>query len=422
MTSKESTYRSRVIDQELQDLLAAVGAIVIEGPKACGKTATASRYARTVVNLDRDVNAQLMASVSPSELLKGETPVLLDEWQIAPQMWNEVRHQVDERSPHKGQFILTGSSTPDDDARRHSGAGRFARLQMRPMSILELGFSSAQVSFSALMAGEKCDGQGDPLPVADLARIIVRGGWPGSLELDDAAAALVNLGYIDQIIEVDIPRLAERRRDSVKLRRLMQSLARSVGNQISVSKLANETAGDSATLDRATVDIYLDELTRLNIIEDLPAWNTHLRSRASLTKVPKRMFMDPSLAVAALGTGTNAILNDLEYMGFLFENMVVRDLRVLAQPLGGKVFYARTHDGKEVDAVVELRDGTWAAFEVKLGASWIESGAQSLLKFASNVDKSKAGDPRALVVIVPDGYAYQRPDGVTVLPLSALGV
>ena len=173
MASKESTYRSRVIDQELQDLLAAVGAIVIEGPKACGKTATASRYARTVVNLDRDVNAQLMASVSPSELLKGETPVLLDEWQIAPQMWNEVRHQVDERSPHKGQFILTGSSTPDDDARRHSGAGRFARLQMRPMSMLELGLSSAQVSFSALMAGEKCDGQGDSLPVADLARIIV---------------------------------------------------------------------------------------------------------------------------------------------------------------------------------------------------------------------------------------------------------
>ena len=422
MAAQENAYRRRIVDRELDALLAVVGAVVIEGPKACGKTETALQKAKTVISLDRDANARQMADISPRALLQGEVPLLLDEWQLAPQLWNEVRHQVDQRSPAKGQFILTGSSTPDDDARRHSGVGRFVRLQMRPLSIYELGMSSGQVSFTALMAGEEVAGKGAELPVPGLARVLAVGGWPGLLGLDDAASILVNQGYLDQIVEVDLPRVAERRRDPVKLRRLLSALARSVGNQVSVSKLANEAGGDGNPLDRGTVDVYLDELTRLKILEDLPAWNTHLRSRDALTKAPKRMFVDPSLAVAALGASPETILRDLEYMGFLFENLVIRDLRVLAQPLGGSASHARTRDGREVDAIIELRDGTWAAFEVKLGAAWIDAGAESLLRFARAVDTSKVGEPTALVVIVPEGYAYRRLDGVTVLPLSALGI
>ncbi|MDO4792076.1 MAG: DUF4143 domain-containing protein [Buchananella hordeovulneris] len=422
MNATKSSYRTRVVDRELDTLLKSVGAVVIEGPKACGKTETALQKARSVVWLDRDLNAQQLAKAAPEVLLQGEVPLLLDEWQLAPQLWNEVRFQVDKRSPEKGQFILTGSSTPDDDARRHSGAGRFVRLRMRPLSVFELERSSGAVSFASLMSGQEVAGVGAVLPVPELARVIAVGGWPGSLELAAEAAQVVNQGYVDQIVETDLPRLIGRRRDPVKLRNLLSALARSVGNQVSVSKLAHEAGGEGNALDRATVDLYLDELTRLNILEDLPAWNTHLRSRDALTKAPKRMFVDPSLAVATLGASAEKILGDLEYMGFLFENLVVRDLRVLSQPLGGRVSHACTRDGKEVDAVVELRDGTWAAFEVKLGASWIEAGAQSLLRFANSVDTTKAGKPAALAVIVPDGYAYRRPDGVTVLPLSVLGL
>lgn len=414
-------YKKRVVDDELATLLTAVGAVLIEGPKACGKTATASIIAKSKVNLDRDANALRMASVSPERLLEGPTPVLLDEWQLAPQLWNEVRHQVDERSPRKGQFILTGSATPDDDVRRHSGAGRFVRLQMRPLSIFELGLSSASVSLKALFAGDEIAGKGISFTVKDLARTISIGGWPGLLELSDEAALLVNQSYVDQIVEIDLQRMGTRRRDPIKLRQLLKAIARSVGNQISVSKLANEAGGD-IPLARSTVDEYLDELKRLKILEDLPAWNTHLRSRDALTKTPKRMFVDPSLAVASLGFSAETLLNDLEYMGFLFENLVIRDLRILSQPLGGTVSHARTQAGDEVDAIIELRDGRWVAFEIKMGASWVEKGAESLLRFVQNVDTAKKGAPVALCVIVPDGYAYTRPDGVSVLPLSALGV
>lgn len=422
MSSVNENYVPRVIDSELDALLDAVGAVVVEGPKACGKTASALQRAGTVVSLDRDENARTLGMVAPQQLLVGAPPVVLDEWQLVPQLWNVVRHECDDRSPAKGQFILTGSSTPDDDVRRHSGAGRFARLQMRPMSLYERGQSNGAVSLEALLRGQPPAGKGEDLDIPTLAELLVIGGWPGLIESSAQAAMRVNQGYIDQIVEVDIPRLTGNKRDPVKMRRLVTALARAVGNYRSESKLATEAGGSDAALDRGTVATYLEVLTRLHILEDLPAWNSHLRSRAALMQQTKRMFVDPSLAVAALGASADGLLADLEFMGFLFENLVVRDLRVLAQPLGGQVSHARTSGGIEVDAIVALRDGSWAAFEVKLGESWVDAGAESLKKFARTVDTERAGEPKALVVIVPSGYAYRREDGVDVVPLSALGV
>lgn len=415
-------YRSRVIDAELERLLQAVGAVVIEGPKACGKTESARRIAGSFVSLDRDRNALQAAELAPAQLLRGDTPIVLDEWQLAPNLWNEVRHEVDGRSPAKGQFILTGSSTPDDDVRRHSGAGRFARLQMRPMSLSELGHSSNEVSLGSLLEGTEPSGRGKALGIEVLCEIIAVDGWPGLLESSVADALLVNQDYLDQIVEVDLPRLNGTHRDPQRLRKVVAALARVVGNQRSVSKLAAEAVGSDGALDRNTVSTYLDELTHLRILEDLPAWNAHLRSRQTLAQQPKRMFVDPSLVIAALGASPEMLLADLEYLGFLFENLVVRDLRVLAQPYGGMVSHAHTTQGHEVDAIIERRDGTWAAFEIKLGHRWIDAGAASLKKLTEHVDSAKSGEPASLAVIVPDGIAYRRDDGVDVIPLSALGL
>ncbi len=282
MNSANAQYVPRVIDGELDAYLQAVGAVVIEGPKACGKTAPASQWAGSMVNLDRDSNALRRGQVSPHRLLQGTAPVVLDEWQLLPDLWNAVRHEVDDRSPEKDLFILTGNSTPDDDARRHSGAGRFARLRMRPMALCEQGLSSSEVSLANLMRGEEPQGMGAPLDIETLMSVLVTGGWPALLDTNVDAAMLVNQGYADQIVEIDVHRLLGTRRDPVKLRRVIQALARCVGNQRSVTKLAAEAGGTDGSLDRDTVSTYLDELTRLRILEDLPAWNAHLRSHASL--------------------------------------------------------------------------------------------------------------------------------------------
>lgn len=421
MNTQENTYIPRVVDSELDRLLNAAGAVVIEGPKACGKTATAMQHAQTVISLDRDHNARTLAELQPDSLLGGDTPILLDEWQIVPELWNTIRHEVDDRSPAKGQFILTGSSTPDDDARRHSGAGRLVRLRMRPMTLFELGLSTGEASLKALLQGDGLPATSGNLSIDLLAQRLCIGGWPGLAGAGIDDALLLNQGYVDQIVEVDMTRLIGSRRNPAKLRRLLAAYARNVGTQRSVSKLAAETAGNAGALDRETVDNYIDELHRLHIIEDLPAWNTHLRSSHALTQGAKRFFTDPSLATAILGATPDRLLKDLEYMGFLFENLAIHHLRVLAQPLGGQISHARLHNNSEVDAIIELRDGTWAAVEVKLGHRWVDAAAASLLEFTAYVDTRKSGEPAALIVIVPEGPAYRRPDGVWVVPLSTLG-
>ncbi len=411
-------YQPRVVDSVLADRLASAGAVVIEGPKACGKTATASQVAASSVLLDIDTAAADLASVAPDLLLEGATPRLFDEWQTVPKLWNLTRRAVDERGI-KGQFILTGSAVPGDDTNRHTGAGRFSFISMRPMSLYESGQSAGTVSLTELMHGE-FTAAGDPgLAFTDLVDATVRGGWPAQRDAPVEAAAQAARDYLKQTQEVDLGRVGLQPKNPAKVGRLLASLARNVATEASVATLASDTGNDE-TVDRKTINGYLDALTRLMIVEDQPAWAPHLRSKARLRNAAKRHFVDPSLAVAALATNPKALIGDLNYFGFLFESLVIRDLRILSQPLGGAISHYRDSSGQEVDAIVELDDGTWAAFEVKLSPDRADEAAASLLAFVEGVDTTKIGKPAALAVITASGYGYRRDDGVHVVPLATL--
>jgi predicted AAA+ superfamily ATPase len=413
-------YRKRVVDSELRERLDANAAVFIEGPKACGKTETALQVANSSVMLDIDVQAKLALAIEPSLVLEGATPRLLDEWQEYPSIWNEVRRMVDLRKA-PGQFILTGSSVPNDDTNRRSGAGRFSILKIRPMTMFETGHSAGTISLTRLMEGDSPRSKLRDLSMADLADLIVRGGWPRHLELSSRAAARSVRDYLDNIRHVDVQRVAGGHRDPERLQRLLRSLARNVATEVAIDVLAADAGGDYGPLAHNTVVDYLDVLERLMVIENQPAWSPHLRSRTTLRRSVKRHFVDPSLAVAALGATTDRLVRDLEALGLLFESLVVRDLRVLSQPLDGEVFHYRDKSDLEVDAIVQLPDSRWGAFEVKLGAARIDEGAASLLKFASKIDNALTGEPSVLGVITPGGYGYVRPDGVAVIPMTALG-
>ncbi len=412
-------YLPRVVDAELKARLAAAGAVVIEGPKACGKTETARRLAASAVLLDIDENARRAAAVDPSLVLEGPTPRLLDEWQIEPGIWNYVRRAVDERGAG-GQFILTGSSVPADDVARHTGAGRFSFLRMRPMSLFETGHTNGAISLAALLAGEPPRSNDPGLSVRDLAERITVGGWPGQHGRRVADAARAARDYLEQVRQVDVSRVAGGLRDPARIERLLRSLARNTSTEAAITVLAADAGGGDGALDRHTVTEYLNILGRLMIIEDQPAWAPHLRSRANLRSSSKRHFVDPSLAVAALAAGPERLLQDLNLLGLLFESLVIRDLRVLAQPLDGQVWHYRDNYGVEADAVVQLADGRWAAFEIKLGAGLVDEGAKSLLRFRAAIDTRKSGEPALLGVISGTGFGYVRPDGVAVIPVGAL--
>lgn len=397
-----------------------MGAVVIEGPKACGKTATARQVAASEVLLDVDANARRAIAVDPSLVLEGPIPRLLDEWQIEPAIWNHIRRAIDDRSM-PGQFILTGSAVPADDLTRHTGAGRITRLRMRPMSLYETGQSTGAVSLADLF---ECDFRPSPDPgvtVADLAREIAVGGWPGLRGRAAADALLAVRDYVEEIARVDIGRAGERRHDPARVLRLLASLARNVATHAAATTLARDTGGSEASLKDDTVREYLDALERLMVVENQPAWAPHLRSRHRLRLAPKRHFVDPSLAVAALRATPERLLGDLESLGFLFESLVVRDLRVYAQASGALVSQYRDDGGLEVDAIVEAADGRWMAFEVKLGQGQVDQAAASLSRFAERVDTASSGSPALLGVIVASGYGYRREDGVAVIPIGALG-
>jgi predicted AAA+ superfamily ATPase len=415
------TYTARIADTELAGLLSSTGVVLIEGPKACGKTETARQRAASEVLLDIDDAARSALLVAPTVVLNGAAPQLVDEWQLeAKAVWNNVRRLVDDRKL-PGQFILTGSAVPDDDADRHTGAGRFATLLMRPMSLYESGHSNGAISLRDLLFGAPPASPEPGLTVADLTEIAATGGWPANQQLGAADAARANRSYLDQIRNVDVERLAGERRDPVKLRRLMMSLARNVATEVNVKVLAADAGGDEGPLSRTTVYDYLAVLERLMIIEDQPAWNPHMRSKAQLRSSPKRHFIDPSLAVAALRGSAARLLADLNLFGLIYESLVVRDLRILAQPLDGEVYHYRDNYGLEIDAIVQLASGEWGAFEVKLGGEkLIDEGASSLLRFAEQIDAEKSGPPAVLAVIVATGYGYVRDDGVAVVPIGAL--
>lgn len=413
-------YLPRIVDDELARRLLSAGAVVIEGPKACGKTETGLQKAASAVRLDADDAARQAARVAPEIVLAGAVPRLIDEWQIEPGIWNHVRRAIDERKA-KGQFILAGSAVPTDDIVRHTGAGRISRLRMRPMSLFEAGWSSGVISFREVLDGIPPEAADHSVPIGDVLSWICRGGWPATVTEEADGAYQYVRDYLAEVRRADIRRVDGVDRDPIRVERVLRSFARHAATYASTATIAADAAGADVEPHPETVSDYLQALDRLMIVEDQPAWAPHLRSRSRLRSAAKRHFVDPSLAAAAMGTTPHGLLSDLRTAGFLFESLVIRDLRIFAQTFGARVLQYRDNTGLEVDAVIEGADGRWAAFEVKLGATYVEEAASTLLRFAERVDTSRIGPPSALGVIVPGGYGYRRPDGILVLPLAALG-
>ena len=412
-------YKKRFSDGELRQRLAAAGAVLVTGPKACGKTETALQLAQSVARLDTDPQARLAMQVEPLRVLRGDAPRLLDEWQEFPELWNLVRHEVDAKK-QDGLYILTGSANPDEATRRHSGAGRFSIMRMRPMSLFENGWSSGEVSLAQLFAGAAVTSAEVSSDLDALAEKILFGGWPGLLGKGLSRALDFSRDYAALTAEVDISRVSEKRRDPDKVLRLMQSLARNISTEVSVATLAADVRGGTGGFKEETAADYLDALNRLMLVEDLPAWNAHIRSSATLRQMPKRHFADPSLACGILRTDKSKLLGDLEYFGLLFESLVIRDLRIYAQTAGGRVWHYRDSAGTEVDAIVENEDGAYVAVEIKLGTGAADTAAGALLRFAANIDTAKTPAARALVVVTGNGFAHRRPDGVFVIPITTL--
>lgn len=416
-------YRGRIVDDELAGRLAAIGAVLLDGPKGCGKTETASRVAHHIIRLDTDANARALVELNPQALFDEPTPILFDEWQRAPAIWDHVRRHVDDLG-QRGLYLLTGSATPTDSRELHSGAGRIGTLRMRPMSLYESGHSTGEVSVAALLRGEEQPAKPARLSVPELMERIVIGGWPALLGENERFARRWLTDYLDQIVEVDIPSLGTTRRAPNRLHRTLAALARNVGQPIKLTELAADIAGtDSQRPATETVAAYLDALHRLKLTDNSPSWQPHMRSRTRLRDAPVRYFVDPSLGTAAIGIGSNDLLADLNAAGFHFEALAMRDLRIYSQPLGATIStWRESHGRKEVDAIIETPNG-WAAFEVKLTGdqSVIDDAARGLIDFAAEIDHERHGPPSALVIITALGGGGRRRDGVHVTPITALG-
>ena len=414
-------YKNRISDEELNRKLSASGAVLIRGAKACGKTESAKQLANSVLHLDRDEQAQLLFDTAPKRLLLGDTPRLIDEWQVIPKLWDHIRHEVDDRKKN-AQFILTGSAHPEESAKMHSGAGRFTIVDMRTMSWQELGLSTGLVKLSDLFEGKPIEIQDDRTELELIVDQIIKGGFPSLINSNVSQAMDVNRAYVELLAEVDMSRVSDTRRDPQKIRSLLKSLARNTSTLVDNAVIGKDIkAHESVGLSRPTLYDYLDTLHRLMILEDQPAWSTHIRSSYTLRNSPKRHFTDVSLAVAVLGANQQLLLNDLNFTGFLFESMVVHDLRVYAQANDAKVYHYRDSSGLEVDSIVQKYNGDWSAFEIKLGTGQIEEAAENLLRFAQLVDTEKSGKPKSLNIITGTGMSYTRKDGVNVIALASLG-
>ena len=420
-------YKNRVIDRLLADKLEAMGAVLIEGPKYCGKTTTGEQQARSVLYMadpeikDRNLT---MASTNIKRLLAGDTPRLIDEWQIAPKLWDAIRFEVDHRG-EDGQFMLTGSAAPASTSEIfHSGTGRFGWIKMRTMSLWESGDSTGDVSLGGLFSSEnEVDGTSN-LEIRRIAFLVCRGGWPkASLKTNESAALIEAREYVESVCRNDISRVDDVQRNAELTLRLMRSYSRHQGAQVSVATiLADIKSNEASDTTEATVASYINALKRIFVIEDMAAWNPNLRSKTAIRSSDTRYFTDPSIAAAALGLGPDDLLDDPNTFGLLFETMAVRDLRVYAEALGGQVCHYRDKNGLECDAIVHLRNGRYGLIEIKLGGdNLIEAGATTLKKLASKIDTDKMKSPSFMMVLTAIGeYAYRRLDGVLVVPIGCL--
>jgi predicted AAA+ superfamily ATPase len=407
-------YHKRFTDTILKNRLKISGAVLVQGAKGCGKTETALQTAKSSIRMDID-DIRILMELNPRSILTGKVPRLIDEWQEYPQIWNYIRREVDDRKK-KGQFILTGSANPEERAKLHSGAGRFSIIKMRPMSLFERGWSSGEVSLYGIMNARIPKSEPVDFKLEKLAEQLTLGGLPSLLNSGAREGLQFMQDYTTLLAETDVSRVSGKRRDPQKVMRLLQSLARNISTEASLSSLAK----DIGTLTDETIAEYLDVLERLMVVEQLPAWNTHIRSSDTLRKTPKRHFVDPSLAIGALSLSRDKLLSDLNYFGFLFESLAIRDLRIYADLYDGKVFHYRDSRNMEIDAIVEYPDNSWAAFEVKMSFNSQDEAAANLLNFTKKINQEKMGKPKALTVITANGFACRRKDGVNVVPLSVL--
>lgn len=421
-----SSYKPRIADSLLERKLRGKGAVIVEGPKWCGKTTTAEQLAKSVLYMSKPEDLKenlLMADIDPYSLLEGETPRLIDEWQIAPGLWDAVRFEVDHRGG-VGHFILTGSAVPPRTAEMiHSGTGRFSRMKMRPMSLYESMESSGKISLGDLFSQPKKVFANNDVGIAELAFLICRGGWPSSIDMEQDVALDQAFDYFDAVVNVDISRVDDVRRDSERAKRLMKSYSRHQGTQTTYTVIRDDiAANDSDLLTEDTVYSYTNALRKIFVIEDMPAWNPNLRSKTAIRTSDTRYFVDPSIAAASLGLGPKDLLGDLNTMGLLFETLCVRDLRVYADSLFGNVYHYRDKSGLECDAVIHLRNGSYGLIEIKLGGDrLIEEGSMSLKTLAGKIDTDKMKEPSFLMVLTGTGkYAYRREDGIYVVPIGCL--
>ena len=422
----KAKYKPRIADKLLARKLAGKGAVLVEGPKWCGKTTTAQQQAQSLLNLgDSDILSQSlkMMEISPKTLLQGKTPRLIDEWQTIPPLWDTIRSEVDQRGEFS-QFILTGSSVlPQANETTHSGTGRFAHIKMRPMSLFESGESTGTVSLGDLFDGNTFAPQPCELDLQKMAYLTCRGGWPQATLIEGKIALDQAFDYFDSVIERDIQRIDGVKRNPERAKLLMRSYARNIAQQASYSTIkADMLSNDAKTLDEDTVADYIKALKQLFVIEDLAAWNPNIRSKSAIRTGDTRHFVDPSIGTAALGLGPNDLINDLNFFGLLFEDLAVRDLRVFAEALDGKLYHYRDSSGLECDTVLHRRNGTYALIEVKLGGEkLIEEGVASLNSLANTIDTDRMHKPSFMMVLTAVGqYAYQRKDGIFVVPIGCL--
>ena len=418
-------YLPRILDAKIEEYLKVFGAVCIEGPKWCGKTWTSSYHCNSEIFMGDPAgnfqNRQL-AELSPALVLEGETPRLIDEWQEVPPIWDAVRYQVDQ-SAEKGQFILTGSATPNHKGILHSGAGRIGKLRMRTMSLYESGDSSGKVSLEALCRGKIATALTGEVDLKNLIALIIRGGWPGAIQLPVEQAALLPTEYLNAVIDDDVFRIDGIRRNKTKLRLLLRSLARNETTTATNKTLKNDIKEvDDEDIDVETVKEYLDLFERLFLTDNQPPFSAGIRSSVRVKQAVKRHFSDPSLACALLKVTPTSLLGDLETLGFLFEALCERDLKIYAESFGGSLYHYQDYHSREIDAVIELPDGQWCAFEIKLGANQIDAAAENLLLIQKEIAADPKGKPPAVLCVLcgMSNAAYRRQDGVFVVPLTAL--
>lgn len=411
-------YYPRICDKVLSRKLQLTGATLVIGPKWCGKTETALQAAGSVIYIQSDPQFKETGKLMPSLLLEGKTPRLIDEWQDVPELWNAVRHCVDQRKK-QGQFILTGSATPRDEVLTHSGIGRISRIQMRPMSLYESKESNGTVSLKALFDGEQEIASVAMLDIPQIAEAICRGGWPGAVTLSPNGAFLAR-EYTDMLVESDIRQLDGVERNPHRVRQVLRSLARNISTLTTATTILEDVRANDITINERTLENYLNAMRRLLVVEDVPAWSPSLRSRTTIRTSMKRQFADPSIAAAVMRVDLNGLLHDLNTFGFFFESLCTRDVRVYAQANDGDVFHYRDKDQLEIDLIVSLNDGRWAGIEVKLGEHQADEAAANLLQLKDKVDTSRIGEPSFLMVLTGGKFAYKRKDGVLVVPISCL--